>query len=57
MKDNFFAVLSGLLAGLLTYSFIGWFFTRKTPASIRYIVVFFLSLILFVVVIILRTAG
>ncbi len=57
MKDNLFAVLSGLLAGLLTYSFIGWVFTRKTSASVRYAVIFFLSLFLLVVVIILRTGG
>ncbi|MCM8820952.1 MAG: hypothetical protein NC932_03275 [Candidatus Omnitrophica bacterium] len=53
MKENLFAVISGIIAGLVVYSFIGWVFTRKTSIAIRYIIIFFLSLILLVLVVML----
>jgi len=53
MKENLYAVFSGLFAGLVVYSLIGWFFSRKTPLAVKYIVRFFLFLILLIVIIIL----
>jgi|GEM_PF-1277813 len=53
MKENVFAILIGAFSGLVVYSLIAWLFTRKTPVAVKYIVRFFLFLILLIVIIIL----
>ncbi|MCM8829487.1 MAG: hypothetical protein NC824_00585 [Candidatus Omnitrophica bacterium] len=46
MKEKFFAILLGLVSGLIVYSFIGWMFTKNSSVGKRYII----QLILFLIV-------
>lgn len=47
MKEKFSAILLGLMAGLIVYSFIGWMFTKKSSAGRRYIIQLVLFLLIF----------